>query len=726
MQAARSWCLLALSVLCPVINAASSSTSISPVTRVVELLNSLAAEVEKEGKKEKDLYETYVCWGKTIINEKTASNTAAQNRIEQLESYIADLDAGRITLTSERADLELEIEGLQRDLENADAMRKKDHKDFLEAEDEMTKAIAALDSAIEVLEEATKDHKDGVLLTVRQKLNGGIEEMTKEQSNLIEAVNLGQRFLTKADSFFLQRVLLGDVPTVDWKKLNRKATFKMSYKARSLKIQEILNKMHITFETNLEEARTKEANDQAAYEKLSDAKNGQLDAAREALEKMALENGARGLSRQECQDEVDSLKIQVANDKKFIEETKASLKEKEGEWKVRSELRSSELSAITKAISILHNDDARDLFKRSFSSQGFLQIEMITSQKAANGAAAALREAARKSGDERLMALAKALADPASAKTRFAPVIEAIDKMIAMLHSEENKDLEIKESCEEDRMSDTRKAVLASRAIDDMTDTVVSLKADIAKLEAQIEELQAEQKKIKEQVEAATRIREDEHAAWLMSDKDDEAAAATVLNAKEVLQSFYAENNLVLTQKGKGLEPGEAPPPPPPTWEGGYGGKPGEAQGIVAIMDMVHQDILKDRAAAKAEEDKSKQEYDEFKESSEEQIKTLEGDENEKEKVKGEKVTEKTDTEKERGTKKEELDVTLDKIHAVNPNCEYFEVNYVLRVKDRQIELDGLQKAKAILEGGTFSEGPDPDREIKPGDAANFLQRRAK
>merc|ERR1719284_2110804 len=102
--------------------------------------------------------------------------------------------------------------------------------------------------------------------------------------------------------------------------------------------------------------------------------------------------------------------------------------------------------------------------------------------------------------------------------------------MIAMLHSEENKDLEIKENCEEDRMSDTRKAILASRSMDEMTDIVVGLKADIAKLEAQIEELQAEQKKIKEQLEAATRIRQDEHAAWLMSDKDDEAAAATVIS----------------------------------------------------------------------------------------------------------------------------------------------------------------------------------------------------
>ena len=47
-----------------------------------------------------------------------------------------------------------------------------------------------------------------------------------------------------------------------------------------------------------------------------------------------------------------------------------------------------------------------------------------------------------------------------------------------------------------------------------------------------------------------------------------------------------------------GMDAGDAPPPPPPTWEGGYGGKTGESQGIVAIMEMVYEDIVKDRKDA--------------------------------------------------------------------------------------------------------------------------------
>merc|ERR1719482_1028078 len=169
---------LACALLCTQCHAAS----MSPVTRVVELLKALAAQTEKEGKAEEDLYDTYVCWSKKVISEKTASNEVANSRIDELEAYIADLESGRIELSSERTDLEKEIAGLMSDMETATANRKKENADFQSAEAEMKQAIKALKSAIDTLGTATKDHKDGVLLAVRARLhdaaeNGGMEEL---------------------------------------------------------------------------------------------------------------------------------------------------------------------------------------------------------------------------------------------------------------------------------------------------------------------------------------------------------------------------------------------------------------------------------------------------------------------------------------------------------------------------------------------------------------------
>jgi chromosome segregation ATPase len=720
--------LLFCSMVVSSTDAIASSATLSPVSRVVELLKGLSKQIEEEGEKEQDLYETYVCWAKSVVEQKTASNAAAASRIDMLETYIADLESGRIELTSERADLEKEVEELMGDLEVATASRKKENEDFLDAESEMKQAIKALSSAIEVLGEATKDHKTGVLIAMRSRLNGGIAALAEQQFALTHAVELGNKFLEKADAAFLNHLLSGDVPSVDWKKLNRKATFKMAYKARSFKIQSVLKKLHQTFDNNLKDATKKEADAKASYDKLSKAKQDQLDAARTALTKMESENGAKGMSKQDSKDEVADLKKQVKADEKFISETTDALEAKKKEWKARQTLRSGELEAISKAIYILHNDDARDNFKKSFASQGFfLQTDMVAkkAQRASGAAAAALREAAHRSGDRQLLVLAASLTGP-SVKTKFGPVIDAIDKMITILKGNEKKDLETKQSCEEDRMADTRKAVLAGREIDDMTDLMTQLTQDIKTLKEEIEKIEEEHKKVKDELDAATKIREDENSAWKVTNKEDEEAAATVQSAADVIKKFYSDNNLVLAQKGMqpSVTAGEAPPPPPPTWEGGYGGKTGESQGIVALLDMVYKDIVKDQTTAKAEEDEAQNKYDAFKKESEDQMKDLMDEKNDRSRVMGKKETRLEQTKKSRGTKKDDLDALLEKMEKINPNCEYFMVNYPLRLKNRQLELDGLEKAKAILQGGVFSKGPDPNREIKPGDAASasFLQ----
>merc|ERR1719262_1675935 len=122
------------------------------------------------------------------------------------------------------------------DMETAQAMRDKEEKDFMEANDEMQDAIDALNDALEELEGATHNRTEGVLLSVRESLgeevgNGGAVALAKHQASLRKAADMGEHFLDKADARFLKRVLLGDVPEVDMKKLNRKANFKMRYKA---------------------------------------------------------------------------------------------------------------------------------------------------------------------------------------------------------------------------------------------------------------------------------------------------------------------------------------------------------------------------------------------------------------------------------------------------------------------------------------------------------------
>merc|ERR1719162_1062012 len=173
-----------------------------------------------------------------------------------------------------------------------------------------------------------------------------------------------------------------------------------------------------------------------------------------------------------------------------------------------------------------------------------------------------------------------------------------------------------------------------------------------------MDKLQAENDATAAELKKAADIRKAENGNWKKTDADDEAAAEMVKTAQGVLEKFYKDNKLVLAQ--------QAPKPPPSTWEGDYGGKTGESMGIVALLNMVHEDIKSDQASAKADEDKSQTEFNKFKKASEDQMKELMLDKNARAKSQGEKGTEKTDTEKSQATKKGGLDGTLEKISKAN------------------------------------------------------------
>merc|ERR1719254_69475 len=80
------------------------------------------------------------------------------------------------------------------------------------------------------------------------------------------------------------------------------------------------------------------------------------------------------------------------------------------------------------------------------------------------------------------------------------------------------------------------------------------------------------------------------------------------------------------SKKAPVVEAGMAPPPPPSTWDAPYGGKTEGAKGIIAILEMIKEDILDDQKKAKAAEDKAQAAYDEFKKESLAQIQGLQED----------------------------------------------------------------------------------------------------
>merc|ERR1719426_610827 len=358
----------------------------------------------------------------------------------------------------------------------------------------MEKAIAALKKAVDVLGSATEGTEEGTLLATKFDLR--------------KVVDLGRNMLSDKDAKFLEKVLDGEVPDVDWKKLNRKATFKMKYKGRSFKIQEILADMLQTFQDNLAEAVTKESDTEASYQKLKGAKEDEKSATESAAQDMAKETAARNQALAESNEERDALTEQKSNDEKFIEQTEEAHSTKLGEWKERKRLRTEELASISKAIGILTSDDARDLFKKSFESQGYLFLQQSQEGCSPKHRAWKAVQLIKKVGSELKSTKMAALAARISMSStgHFDAIISDLDEQAKQLNREEEVDLGKKEQCEEDRQKNTKIAKEQSQKIDDQTafidrknEFIADLNKKIADANQEIDDLNTELQEAREQ-----------------------------------------------------------------------------------------------------------------------------------------------------------------------------------------------------------------------------------
>merc|ERR1719421_1201881 len=214
--------------------------------------------------------------------------------------------------------------------------------------------------------------------------------------------------------------------------------------------------------------------------------------------------------------------------------------------------------------------------------------------------------------------------------------------------------------------------------MDRLTDQIDAAMKTVKEIEAEIEDLETSKKEAGEQ-------RAKENKEDLSAEADDTAAVGLIENAMGVLENFYAENGLNLAQVRRVSQPfveaGEAPTPPPSTWDGEYGGAKGESTGIIAIMTLIKEDIEKDIAKADKQEEDSVAAYDKLVADTDAAI--------------GAKEQTKADLEG-------ELASIMDYLKEIAPGCDFIAMNFKMRLSNRQIEKDGLLKAKAILQGAVF------------------------
>merc|ERR1711933_427913 len=183
-------------------------------------------------------------------------------------------------------------------------------------------------------------------------------------------------------------------------------------------------------------SQKEEMENQKAYEDLKAAKEAEIAAGQEQIDKKTAELADTDEKNAQSKEDLDDTKASLSTDEEFL----AMLKEKcamtDKEWEERQKTRQLEMEAVSKALAILSGDEAHDLFTRTFNP-AFVQEGTQNSRRAR--ASKLLSDVAKKLNNPKLSNLAYRVRLDA-----FTRVKKAIDDMVAQLLKEKEDEIKHK------------------------------------------------------------------------------------------------------------------------------------------------------------------------------------------------------------------------------------------------------------------------------------------
>merc|ERR1719235_706141 len=130
----------------------ASAAQVTPVQKVIEMLQDMAAKGTKEKHEESVAFAAFSQWCDDTSAEKTNLIEAAKVQMGELDAVIAKSKADAEALSNS-------IAGLNAQLSDAKALRAKENKDFMAQKADYEESIDALGRAMSVLKQQNFDRK---------------------------------------------------------------------------------------------------------------------------------------------------------------------------------------------------------------------------------------------------------------------------------------------------------------------------------------------------------------------------------------------------------------------------------------------------------------------------------------------------------------------------------------------------------------------------------------
>eukprot|EP00928_Gymnodinium_smaydae_P012662 TRINITY_DN145_c0_g2_i1.p1 TRINITY_DN145_c0_g2~~TRINITY_DN145_c0_g2_i1.p1 ORF type:complete len:707 (-),score=268.83 TRINITY_DN145_c0_g2_i1:192-2312(-) len=683
-------------------DSAAQSNRVTPVEKVIQLLDQLDKELSAEAKSEAAQYDKYACFCKEQADEKQYMIEKSKKKMDTLTAKIGELDGEIADLGEEIKSLTTTISATDVKVKEGVDAREKAYKSYSDSDADISGAIAAMQSAIKAL-------KDSKAATSGAKLD------------LAQLRALGERVLLSFPAEASQKKLRAV------QVLTRLGQSPASYEYHSNDIIQTLETLLDDFLQNKKDLDTAEFEDKAAFEKNDlNLRNSIAFAEKDKAEK---EQVSEAKTEEKSAAEADLLQEtkERSADQAFLGELTKDCEKKAGLWDQRSKTRAAELTAISEAVTALKEGAEKQYsankklvgLQRSVEkspvssarpsgaavrSPSFLQLRGSRAPTSARPssqqrAAAFLAEAARRLGSQ---TLAAAAARAGVSDDHFVKVRGLIKDLVSKLEADAEAEATQKSFCDTAMKTSVDNRDKAKASIESLSATKSKLDTEKATLTAEIADFSKAVAELQKALNEATQLRQSEAAENAKTIATAQEGKNAVDLALQVLTDFYAsaasELQVAYVPPKSDREGKTVGDRAPEVFDSKYEGAQASSKGITGLLQVIQADFERTVSTVTAEEADAVKEFGEFETSTNTDIGGKQGSmalkESRVKEVEGELVETVDSLKDEQGL----LDTALAELSELKEQCVDGEESYEERVARRNKEIESLKQALTILE----------------------------
>lgn len=661
---------------------------ITPVQRVIDLLQGMIEKGSNEQAEEKVEFKTYSLWCQQTEKDRSRSINEGNEKIEMLTAQVSKASADIAQLTSNLADLANFLNTTQTDKALTIETRKEEKATYDKTFKDYSESLEALNNAITTLRERTEG--------VDQAKSGG----TASEIHLLAEVNgTSESAMNMIDAFLAKQEVTASLLQISETPKAGETPQGDAYEFQSGGILKTLDNLLVEFtkeRTTLEAEEHDKVNAYLLH--VQDCDLNIKDTNRQTDTKTATFN-QRSQNLAEFQRDLAETTKSRDDDVAYHTDLVATCNKKQSDFNSRQELRTNELTALTQASDIIGGDAVRGNGDKHFAK--LMQVKANSSSTNL----ARLRAKGYSPAQDKTVAYLIQRASALHSSMLSALVLKAeaspLDKVVTMIRDLIAK-LE-KESGDENNQNTFCVTQLNENQAtrDAKTSHAAQIKAEMDSLNAYISQLTSDSSTLAQEIATlesamaqATTIRNKENTENTVTIADAKAAQDATARALAILRDFY-------TKAGGATSFVQADPTIFENKGGqdqAYAGQQAQSIGVLAMLEVIESDFARLEAMTTSQEASALSEFNKFMDESKKDSADKTADKNDKDQTALEKTQALALATSDYNGTMADLQAANAYYETLKPQCSAPQQSHEDRAQARKDELDSLQTALTTLE----------------------------